>query len=1158
MSSRSRPDRPPAEKGGYSSRTKASGYSSRSNQEQRLGASRSSQEQRSGASRSSQGSSRVLEPESRDIDSLLLKESKREIEKYKDLQGIEVEVRFGSYDPRVTKGISREEYESLRRAFSTDYQVDDEVSDVDIYDDDIRRITVGKRTTWERKTRLWNSRSTDAYRARLTISKEEQIKKPRVGNAIMRRNRQRITYRLSENAFLELTVVTGGMTNDSIDTTYEAEIEFKGGAEADDFRQVLYVFSKMHGTWNAYAPAELDRAFDAFSDAIGAPSARGFPSSSLSKARNIKWDDLELGGIVGGATKYAVSVKADGDRSFLFSHQGKIWLLGARQADLLCVRSVAEIESLGDFILECEFVSKKALLVYDCLFWRVSLLSRDYLGDDKSRHAIASTLADLVRKSGAVPTIQKLEAKPVYLLSKDTYFTVLEKLVNEDQEHPDDGLIFTPANAPYRPVDDTGRFVDTLPVEKRFLSRYADICKWKPSVTIDFAIKAGERELYAWDGASKQLVPFVGSKRDPFNPEDVAWDEAFFEGLESRAVVEFEWRDGVFFPYRLREDKPVPNGISVALSNWQSIVDPIHEEDLTGHSIRVVRRYHNRIKQELLRQLAPGATLLDIGSGRGGDIAKWKSAELGHVYCVEPDLDNAAELEARLAESPMRGKVSIYKGGGEQTDNILAFLGKTKVDAVALMLSASFFWSKRDLLAALVDTIVHSLKPNGKLLIFTVDGDAVVQLFEPALNPEVTRDELMVADTYMKLHLPTRDRSQGRRLDIAIPGTIVGTQTEYCVFTSSLTARLAPFGLRPNLWKRARKMGLASPAQQLYTSLYSYCVYSATDLKVPRRPMPKELPAPSSFRQDKAPETFAAVAPIQTVEQLGGIRVSLQLSPLPDIPGTVGVWKRLSSFVCRTNSGVPHDSMLASVAQALVPAFRKGPRLQVLAKLRAQLAKSLFAKSKAYEGFTVWESSKLAAEAFATAGEYSAEATAKYILEKFSPEEHELRRAGVTRRVSDEHLIYFISEMFNVNLCILDERYGYLSARSTTLIPSTAKRAMILLLAHEDTRGQLYSTASRDQHYELIGIQSRGSISCLFSSKSSVVDWVSAHASRPKDSLTTQYIASRVIDKCERYGVVRSRSLRKESATPSMIALADKIEPDIIDLCQKRNFVYEQ
>ena len=154
------------------------------------------------------------------------------------------------------------------------------------------------------------------------------------------------------------------------------------------------------------------------------------------------------------------------------------------------------------------------------------------------------------------------------------------------------------------------------------------------------------------------------------------------ELIENNMIVEFKYdfaKDGKWrwVPIRVRHDKTADfrsggknygNAFHVANSNWHSIHNPITEEMITtGMNIpeqlsdddvyynkmsgpsntRSLRDFHNLfVKQTLIMAASKrGGTLIDLASGKSGDLPKWISAKLKFVFGIDVSRDN---IENRL------------------------------------------------------------------------------------------------------------------------------------------------------------------------------------------------------------------------------------------------------------------------------------------------------------------------------------------------------------------------------------------------------------------------------------------------------------------------------------------------------------------------------
>lgn len=115
--------------------------------------------------------------------------------------------------------------------------------------------------------------------------------------------------------------------------------------------------------------------------------------------------------------------------------------------------------------------------------------------------------------------------------------------------------------------------------------------------------------------------------------------------LENGKIYEFDMKMNFI---RDRKDKVVPN------YKMPVEIDPL-TNIINGYGIPSLRYHHNSVKLKMLK-LLPQTTLLDIGSGYGGDIEKW--SEFQKVYAVDPDLNlrskpkNVVTLRCKVQDIP--------------------------------------------------------------------------------------------------------------------------------------------------------------------------------------------------------------------------------------------------------------------------------------------------------------------------------------------------------------------------------------------------------------------------------------------------------------------------------------------------------------------------
>ena len=127
-------------------------------------------------------------------------------------------------------------------------------------------------------------------------------------------------------------------------------------------------------------------------------------------------------------------------------------------------------------------------------------------------------------------------------------------------------------------------------------------------------------------------------------------------------VVEFIYdiKEKMSFRWKsLKVRNTPPNAFSTALNIWNTTFNPITTEMICSgnipdicdkyyadfkdrkSSMSKVAKFHNLVKKYLIQNTShENFSLLDLGSGEGGDLLKWIGSKLGLVVCIENNLCN--------------------------------------------------------------------------------------------------------------------------------------------------------------------------------------------------------------------------------------------------------------------------------------------------------------------------------------------------------------------------------------------------------------------------------------------------------------------------------------------------------------------------------------
>lgn len=770
----------------------------------------------------------------------------------------------------------------------------------------IRKITIldnientdniGAGIRWEFKNNISNA-DLNEYGMRFSVSREKPIDPYQHMNVDFIRNVKRRSYACPGLGKIDLSIIDYEkyvLQNKEITKIrYEVEFEadpdiFKNIIQKDRYKNITqHIYLLINDSHLIYDLNTKNRIINAFNGLLGSRQKYSFDKKVITHARPIKYRDIVWGGLIGNPkTNYRVSHKADGQRGFLFIYERNIWLLSGSS-------DVNKIHHLGNSqmdrtILDIEVIPYKNrnmelqntprvpywFVVLDGLY----IQSVDIRSDDHNNRLMKTQSFIQYFQNNSLLNIT---SKSFYSIDRpEELFSIVRDIDNQPKLYETDGLVFVPNKVPYITHQDQNvKNPDNLPLRLRTLTNIPEIVKWKPvsEITIDLMIiknQDGSAQLLTSE-VDNSLVSFTGSRYAPFNVQMLSknsiWDRAI-----SGNIVEFSWnsKNNKLIPKQIRLDKRFPNRKAIAIDNWNDINDPININVLKGQSIKLMRKYHNRVKRALFDRAGnqkKNGTILDIGSGRGGDIYSM-NRHFSRMLLVEPQSSHIAELISRLYNGGVgerilalvkadekqniqnlltdrgldlnNGKIIFIDNIGQLTstirptdkamilqtvgqDNELIrnatqiFLGGP-ADVVSMMFSLSFFWESPDILNKLAQTISENNKPNGIYIFTTIDGNAVKQVFRPALGGlalnKVTDPDNLIDMEYIE----TDNRP---KIKLNIKDTIVGSvedsgvQTEWLVIITDLENRLQEYNYKRQMYQRLQDEALLTPVGQRYSQL---------------------------------------------------------------------------------------------------------------------------------------------------------------------------------------------------------------------------------------------------------------------------------------------------------------------------------------------------
>ncbi len=354
-------------------------------------------------------------------------------------------------------------------------------------------------------------------------------------------------------------------------------------------------------------------------------------------------------------------------------------------------------------------------------------------------------------------------------------------------------------------------------VDSKNARQVGKVYKYKPPelLTLDFLVilKEGQffLQLHYKPEQQKMYNAFVKTMghRLILSSSTSLGDLHILQVLDRVGEFHYDTTRELFILDRVRPDKQHGNNIQVAWSVWRDIQQPIRPETMVGNDLVLMRRFHNDYKASMLKKYGHGIVLVDIGSGRGGDLQKWKNSRVAEIYSIEPNAENRAEFEKRFKtmKSP-KPKVHLLNYGAENAELILGDHGIpiSTVRLVTSFFSLTYFFKEESMIDGLVAWLEEC--PKGTRFIGALlDGDRVVD----ALNLERSRQNMEGENEFVTWETKAFSIRQTDNLDpnqvfgkkvvvsIAEESSMVHDQEEYITNFPYLRGRLQDAGFVDNL-----------------------------------------------------------------------------------------------------------------------------------------------------------------------------------------------------------------------------------------------------------------------------------------------------------------------------------------------------------------------
>lgn len=516
----------------------------------------------------------------------------------------------------------------------------------------------------------------------------------------------------------------------------------------------------------------------------------------INKPKNLKMKTL----LDPNLNKMLVSLKIDGVRASLFIHHCGVFVVMAPntiykigKGNKLYHNTLFDCEMLVTYNDQTNSVQKVQLFGFDLCFIQGTDIRKESFEFRYSR--LSEINFDFINN---LMFCKYYRLKKKEFWQQESFYNSVN-IVLSNESLPQDGIIIQDPRSPYT-SGITGK-----------------VYKWKPQdqLTIDFKfIHASKDEavnltlshhfdedgnlidgyiykIYNKDGKKNKV--FFGNKSKYYDGF-VILDEPDIS-LNNR-IVECGWdeEEERFYPVRTRVDRLDPNGITTAIGNWEDIINPITIDTITGNNLIVMRKYHNIEKFNLLKEhFQKGDTIVDVGSGRGGDLRKWRKLELSKVYCIEPNSENLEILQERADDLDIDYEIVKLNYGIDNTSNLKKDIDFSEVNGLVSFFSLTFLFKNKNI----YNNLLKSLKlfPPGITFIgMVMDGLSVSDLLDDVRD---NKEYTVFENTAFQIEQKSKFKGElGDEIEITIfdQTSMVKEQTEYLFYFSKFKEDIENLG----------------------------------------------------------------------------------------------------------------------------------------------------------------------------------------------------------------------------------------------------------------------------------------------------------------------------------------------------------------------------
>ena len=536
-------------------------------------------------------------------------------------------------------------------------------------------------------------------------------------------------------------------------------------------------------------------------------------------------------------TNYYITDKIDGKRTIIYINNHKAYALSNEIVEL------PYVSNTGTYIFDCESY-ESMYYIFDIMVYDNNLITHDPFSKRLEYFEQATGLMSILKLKPFIRLTSNYKAQITQLKqSKPVYETDGIILT------PHDGRYETMTVYKYKPVNKlsidflikrcTKKLLGIKPyIEVEGYDLYLLFCgiQFDAYQKLNMKVIKYYNEMFAYD--SHRLPHYFPIQ---FEPSNGSFSYLYFHKIKGKPVIgssdqpleldnlndqigEFKLVNNKWQLMRIREDRQVEvqrgnyfgNNFRIAEEIWLSYDNVLiieADEDAGYFQIndsslhKEQRAFNSYVKSEIISQFSDTAWALELGSGKGQDFFRYVHNRIGSdggVLFTDIDKTALMELISRkwefATDKHSNGRINVLMHQLDLTANYkenIAILDKlqlpqTKFDIIICNFAFHYFVKTHGSLMNTIRFIDYYLKPNGRFIFTSLDGEAVVNLLRKnkgTWNSEI-KDKYSIKRAYTgDILLPL-----GQKIKLLLPFSAGEYYEEPLVNIKYIESEFAPFG----------------------------------------------------------------------------------------------------------------------------------------------------------------------------------------------------------------------------------------------------------------------------------------------------------------------------------------------------------------------------